>query len=726
MTGLVFTEDPITLNNGPLPDASAAQLNALRSSVLLGDISPPVAGTVSLTGENVIVTNVEVPNTLPPTEPAGSAFDFPARTDNFAAVNAYYHCNRFFELVEDLGFDLPTYFTGTLFPSVVDHRGHFGSINGIEINAYCMGNGMHGIARTAFMLADLTDTANPLGLACDWRVVLHELGGHGILYNHVNSANFGFAHSAGDSFAAVLNDPDSRAADRFQTFPWVYNIINRRHDRGVADGWAWGGVFDFGSYSSEQILCTTHFRLYRSVGGDSGELATREYAARYVAYLMLRTIGSLTQPTNPPNADSYASAMLAAERGDWTSEGHVGAVYGKVVRWTFEKQGLYQPAGAPTPVVTEGDPPPVDLYIDDGRHGEYQFLEPFWETRDIWNRHEPDSEKRHQNPRVCEKNYAYVRIKNRGTKKSSKSRVSAYHCRPSAGLVWPDDFEPMTTESLSVPALAPGEDVVIGPFMWTPVHPGDECMLMSVSSKEDRANNDPITGLSSATGPTPAWRLVPSDNNIAMRSLSWVPARDRCALEAAFCNRKFWAQNPFAKPARMEIRAELPPVLASRGWAMRFNNPGADAFTLGAHDAREIRPVLLSGREISAAEIEDADDVTIRILVLANGIVVGGLSYALDPEPETPKKKAEDDCKKPEPRECCEPCIDDRCQCANPECTCKKCCRDEAPPSASDAKDCDTEKDCEPRACHIHVHIECEAEEGRQAPCKQGRDSTSG
>ena len=111
------------------------------------------------------------------------------------------------------------------------------------------------------MLADLSNVADPMGLACDWRVVLHELGGHGILYNHVNSANFGFAHSAGDSFAAVLNDPETRAVDRFQTFPWVFGVIDRRHDRDVTAGWAWGGVNDNGGYASEEILCTTHFRL---------------------------------------------------------------------------------------------------------------------------------------------------------------------------------------------------------------------------------------------------------------------------------------------------------------------------------------------------------------------------------------------------------------------------------------------------------------------------------
>lgn len=710
VNGLVFEADPITLNGGPLPGATTAQLNPLRSSVLLPELVA-VAGTVSLTGDHATVVNVEVPNTAPPTRPAGSPFDYDARTDNFAAVNAYYHCDRFFNLVRDLGFDLPTYFTGTPFPSTVDHRGHYGSINGLEINAYCMGNGTYGIQRTAFMLADLGDTGNPMGLACDWRVVLHELGGHGILYNHVNSPNFGFAHSAGDSFAAVLNDPDTRAPDRFQTFPWVYSVINRRHDRDVTAGWAWGGVFDFGGYSSEQILCTTHFRLYRSVGGDSPALRQREYAANYTAYLMLRTIGSLTQPTNPNNPTAYATSMIAAERGNWTSEDMVGGAYGKVVRWAFEKQGLYQPGGAPKPVVTEGAPPEVDLYIDDGRHGEYQFKERFWETRDVWNRHAPDGQAGHQTPLVCAKNHAYVRVKNRGTKPSKGGRVRGWHARPGAGLVWPDDFEPMDTASLAMPALPPGGEVVIGPFAWTPIHPGHEVMFMSVSAPADRANNDPTTGLHAATGPTPAWRLVPADNNLGLRALVTVPGGGgRCALEAAFCNRKFWAQNPFNKPARMTLRAELPPLLAERGWVMEFHNPGGDSFTLGARGEREIRPVLISGRDFDTGDLADAGASTITVLVMADGIVVGGMSYRLDADMTTPaperakhgcKPKHEDPCdddKPTPPRHCCEPCIDDRC-CPPPRCGCHEPCEERKPehpkPCPEEPKPgCDERKPC--------------------------------
>ena len=64
----------------------------------------------------------------------------------------------------------------------------------------------------------------PIGNANDWRVVLHELGGHGTLLNHVDSTRFGFAHSAGDSLAAILNDPESKAGNKGRTFPWIVHM----------------------------------------------------------------------------------------------------------------------------------------------------------------------------------------------------------------------------------------------------------------------------------------------------------------------------------------------------------------------------------------------------------------------------------------------------------------------------------------------------------------------
>jgi hypothetical protein len=649
--GMVFTQEPVTTNGGPSPNAPEADLDALRTSVLLPGLDPPSGGSYALLGPIVAVKDVEAPAIAPPTEPSGTDFDFTSRTDNFAAVNAYYHADRFFRLVQELGFDLNVYFGGTLFPTAVDHRG----LGGATINAHCLGNGSFGILETAFALADLTDVAHPLGIACDYRVVLHELAGHGTLYNHVNGPNFGFAHSAGDSVAVVLNDYDTRAPDRFVSFPWVN--IGRRHDRTPAAGWGWAGNIalhpfgppDPGGYDNEQILATTHFRIYRSIGGDSTEPAVREFAGRYVAYLILRTIAGLTSATNPPSATAYATNLIASDLGNWTSADQVGGCYWKVVRWAFEKQGLYQPPATPKPNNEAGTPPPVDVYIDDGRNGEYPYVagdgyyspQRFWETTQIWNRHHPDGKLDHQTPVVGRANYAYVRVKNRGTLAAANITVSGWHSRPSAGLVWPDDFSPMTTASRTLASLPSGSETVVGPFEWRPSVPGHECMLMSASTPGDLANNDPASGLAAASGPTPLWRLVPCDNNLGLRAVVPVPGGGhRDHLVQAFRDRRFWASNPFAHTAKMEIRPVLPSFLASRGWAVRLDNAGGGSFSLGPRDSRAIEPRLISGQDFTALEIQAAGYVAIEFDVLADGLTVGGLTYVLEAEMREPAEEA--------------------------------------------------------------------------------------
>ena len=647
--GLVFRNDPVSDNAGPLPTAASAQLNPLRTAVPLHALAPPVAGTYALTGDLIQLQDVEPPPVAAPTEPVGTDFDFDARTDNFAAVNAYYHCDRFFRLVGELGFDVKTYFGGTVFPSIVDHRGRYGTLNGVEINAHCVGNGAFGILRTTFMLADLTDIVHPLGLACDYRVALHELGGHGVLYSHVNGPNFGFAHSSGDSFGAVLCDPESRAADRYQTFPWVYTIINRRHDRPVAGGWAWGGLNDTGGYNSEQILCTTHFRVYQAIGGDSTEVPMRHFAARHLPYLILRAIGTLTPATNPSNVLGFATAEMTASIGNWASEAELGGYYWKVIRWAYEKQGLFQPLGAPVPVTTVGAPPPIDVFIDDGRQGEYQYgpanqfpwLQRFWETTEIWNRLEPDGQSEHQTPVVGRTNHAYVRVRNRGTQTAIAPVVRGYHCRPSAGLVWPDDWQPMMTASLTVAGGIPsGGQALVGPFEWRPRQRGHECMFMSVSAPGDRANNDSASAMPCAAGPAPLWQMVPCDNNLGLRAVIPVPGGGRRrALVRAFRGRRFWASNPLPRSAKMEIRAVLPGFLLTRGWSMVFDNPGDGSFSLGPRGTRVIRPRLIGGQSFTAADVVATGTVAIMIVVLADGLVVGGLTFVLDPKLRHPPRE---------------------------------------------------------------------------------------
>jgi hypothetical protein len=642
VSGLVFEDDPITTNGGPLPSATSPSLNPVRVSVALPGLSAPSGGNQSLAGNNVQLSDVEVPTVAPPTESSGTDFNFDARTNGFAAVNAYYHTDKFFRLMDGMGFTQSSFFGGTTFPCNIDHRGsNPGDPDGTEINAHCLGNsGGGGIGNTTFMLADLGDTTNPIGIACDYRVVLHELAGHGVLYNHVSSANFKFSHSAGDGVAAILNDPGSQAADRFVTFPWV--DIGRRHDRKPADGWGYAGsialnpfdpTLDNKGYNNEQILSSTHFRLYQSIGGDSADLSMKQFAARMTVYLIMRGIATLTPATTPADANGWVTALQSADSFDWTTENITGGAYGKVIRWAFEKQGLFQAAGASTPNNNEGIPPAVDIYVDDGRGGEYQYQPVYWDNQNIWNRLAADGGTTHQTPVTNQTNYAYVKIKNRGSQTATSVIVNAYHANPAAGLSYPIDWTPMSTTQLSaanVPANNSGE-ITVGPFSWIPTHVGHECIFMVVTANGDSANTTKIA----AGDSIPEWRLVPNDNNIGQRNVYPISGGGTSGLTADFNQLQFTMKNPMATTVGMKVQITLPAFLQKLGWRVEFLNAGGSSFPLRPGESQKISMKIIPGSDFTAADIS-ATDKSIQLWGYAGGILVGGMSYTLDPTVKPP------------------------------------------------------------------------------------------
>ncbi len=619
VTGLVFDRDPITKtgNLANLPTASNAVLDPLRDPVQLVDLGPPAAGHQNLSGTFVRIANVDPPTPAIPTTIAPFNFAYDVRTDNFSAVNAYYHCDRFFRTVRDIGFNIPSYFDGTSFPVPVDHHA-LGNV----INAQCRGNTLsNGIGSVVFSLADLSSP--PIGIAADWRVVLHELGGHGILWDHVDSPNFGFAHSAGDSIAVILNDPDTHAPDRFVSFPWVN--IGRRHDRPVAGGWGWGGSNDLNGYFSEQILATTHFRLYRSIGGDSASLARRQFAASTAVYLILRAVGQLTPATNPPNALGWEQQLETADAFVWNranpAQTHAGGAYHKVIRWAFEKQGLFRPG---PPATVEGAPPPVDVYINDGRNGEYPFQPNHWSCTDIWNRTSIGAGGGvHQEPIVGQTNFAYVRIKNRGTQSATNVRVKGFHALPGVGLVYPTDWIAMATPQLTAPNLAAHDNVgvVVGPFKWVPSQVGHECMFFSVSAKGDASNID-----GGITGPIPEWRLVPNDNNIAQRNVHPVfPLLVKVDWEKL----PFWIRNHGRDPVRLGLTVKVPEWLEKLGWKFSVPQITKDRAVLKPDQLLKVNVAMTKGKPYDAAVLAKQADHDIVFTVLQDDMPVGGMTYRL-------------------------------------------------------------------------------------------------
>jgi hypothetical protein len=350
-------------------------------------------------------------------------------------------------------------------------------------------------------------------------------------------------------------------------------------------------------------------------------------------YLILRAIASLTPATNPSNAAGFATALINADLGDWTSEGLSGGAYGKVIRWSFEKQGLYQPAGTATPNNNIGAPPAVDVYIDDGRHGEYSYQPNHWSCQAIWNRRHADGLAAHEEPIVGVTNFAYVKIKNRGTQSATNVIVKAYHANPAAGLVYPNDWQPMTTAQLAAPNVAPNNaaEIVVGPFQWAPTQIGHECMFMVVSASGDPSNISNLTAFDSM----PEWRLVPNDNNIGQRNV--FPVAGGSGLKGLLLSldkQNIRIKNPLLASARMVVNVQLPKFLVERGWAATFENPDAGVFALKSGEVKVVVLRFKPGKEFTAQDVVKAkSNAVIEVVATADGIVVGGMSYTLDPKP---------------------------------------------------------------------------------------------
>jgi hypothetical protein len=245
-------------------------------------------------------------------------------------------------------------------------------------------------------------------------------------------------------------------------------------------------------------------------------------------------------------------------------------------------------------------------------------------------------------------NYAYVKVKNRGTSPASNVTVKAYHSLPGAGLTWPNDFTAMSPaaglNAASVPANSSGE-VTLGPFEWVPnVNAyGHDCLLMIASVAGDPSNVDNF-----APGETIAeWRLVPNDNNVGQRNVQLVPGGGGGeALRAALDGHVFFAGNTFNRRATMRLDVRLPELLRAAGWQVRFAGVAGDRFVLAPGEKKLVTIELAPGADFTADDAAGTDDRDIDVTLLAEDMVLGGMSYRLDPSLKAaPGRPDPDDCR---------------------------------------------------------------------------------
>jgi hypothetical protein len=647
IVGSVFPVDPTTAG-GSMSIAPSSSIVTLKKWVKNAKLMGLKKSTPQqLRGEYIQLADLSLPH-IPPPRPSALGdfvFDPKKQPNDFSAVSAYVHCDDAFRMVKGMGIPIKSYFDGTKFPVKVDHRSTIPSkgdscVFGDCVNAMTRAN-QYNTGVESFRFA-LLSNYQPIGIAADKRAVLHEFG-HALLLDATHSPNFAFAHSAGDSLAVIHCDPTSRfksREDRFNSFPWISCGTRgdvRRHDRDLKKGWAWGSAIDDRGYRSEQILSTTLFRAYRAIGGDAihpnpaVQFARRQLAARYLTYLIVSGIGVLplmgTTPTKSP--DDFVSALMNADVRKPDFEGRPGGTMQKVIPWAFHQQGLDRP----DPKKMEEGKPDVDVYIDDGRDGDYRYQENYWSSRNIWNRLAQGVNSTHQTPVKGHTNYVYVRVKNRGYQQAMGVSVEVYHTAPGAGLMWNAGWNKMKPgPTVTAKTIAPGGSAIIGPFEWVPPTDGDRSLLAVVTAPGDRSNVDPAGDLPCSKDPTPDSMLIPFDNNMAQRNIVRIPGGGgKASLAKAFNAQILRINNPFNGRAPVVIESTVPELLTSRKWKMALSSADT-SFTLNPGAQRAITMNIAAGNEIARHEfLAVGRPQTIEIKVWIKNHLVGGITYEIDP-----------------------------------------------------------------------------------------------
>jgi hypothetical protein len=525
------------------------------------------------------------------------------RSNDFAAISAYNNVRQFFERLDayyGVG-AAASYFRIASLPLKVFYRSGVRpgpGKDGQTVNARILPEGWpvdyvgptklgdRPILQMHLALADLStrarkpwdgkkrSQAEPLGIAADARWIWHEIG-HVLLMCSVGELEFRFAHSAGDALAAIVSDPQSRLAGdanwRGATFPWVFTP--RRHDRCVSHGWSWGGSLHYAlsqvpdstpprrkGYWTEQILSSSLFRLYRSIGGDTKAVGTqnqpdqfaRESASHYSVYLIMRGIQilptSTTVLTNEP--DQFVSALIDADIGtiDWDVTfppplypanpvtfvfDRIGGCVHKVIRWAFEAQGLYALAGTITNA--PGLPPPVDVYILDRRPpseatpygdiaygpGSYNPVSLDWDPQQS-GLDAPPLWQADQNAIVVSGGNISVLVGNRGSEQATNVEVGVYWCGWPANTAPPNWGDPQTPWTACNPQPSAAQNIGQGAaakfdFTFNPPPAGTRYLVLAQATcGDDLANTDQATALPCSQLPTKLIDLVPNDNNLGL------------------------------------------------------------------------------------------------------------------------------------------------------------------------------------------------------------------
>ena len=156
---------------------------------------------------------------------------------------------------------------------------------------------------------------------------------------------------------------------------------------------------------------------------------------------------------------------------------------------------------------------------------------------------------------------------------------------------------------------------------------------MIVSASGDESN---VTHIAAGDA-IPEWRLVPHDNNIGQRNVAPVPGGTTGLVEE-FDQLSFLVKNPLTRRASVLLEAVLPSMLRERDWSLAFASAGGNSFALEPGESRDVVMRLTRGKDFTPSDVEAAGDPAIAVQARMDGIVVGGMTYRLDPTLDRPNR----------------------------------------------------------------------------------------
>jgi zinc metalloprotease ZmpB len=611
-TGKVFDPDPVTTSGDTtLKNATAAAtLNKQMAPVTLQGVIKGADGKYRLEGPHVKMTELLTPTHDPPSNTTGT-FEFGRDDADFVFVMAYYHIDRFQRYLQGLGFtSLVNY------AIEIDARSE-DPILGSD-NSFCTPPDANVKCKLNYGTGGIPD-------AEDAGVIVHEYG-HAI-QNTLHKANFwskgtwisGLAEGCGDFLVAAYhhNKHAKPSVTVGMTYPWDANIQDK----------FWGGAYYNRTWDFNKAFGTNYddmgdlwasvlFEIYRKLGGDATWSGDRLAARDLGIKLLLDAHPNVSTTAATPT--QMAQEIEKADRNLKGWQAYKDGLHAKVIYDAFRMRQL---AGFKEKVTPASN---VDVYIDDGRQGKYDWLQAPWHPKDIWSRLQKDGDQpgkdQHQEPFESQPAYLYVKVRNCGTEKAAKVTVKAYSSAPAVGLVWPDHFTPMKPASIDVLDLQPDPQnpngTIVGPFEWTPTASSGGCVLAILECAQDEAITKTLTGSVNTV------HLVRFDNNIAQRNLSPVP-------NTGSPKRRFLLANPdeAVRLVDLVVTSTLPDA-----WQLSIRLPELRGIRLGPLERRwvEFEVTIPPGSE----SVNPEDPPRLSFEGLIDGRSIGGTDYYFAP-PET-------------------------------------------------------------------------------------------